>query len=371
MIRGRARLSQARRLVVKIGSSIIVAPGGGVDRAFLRGLARQVGVLREQGRQVVVVSSGAIAAGTQRMGRKRAPTALAWSQAAAAVGQSLLMDAYAAAFGPEGMCVAQVLLTRADLGDRARFVNALNTMEALFSFGAVPIVNENDTVAVEEITFGDNDTLAALVCPLVRADLLILLSDVDGLYRDLARRKDVIWEVGEVTPEIEALAGAAGQMGRGGMRSKVNAARLAVRSGVAVLLAHGRAPSVLPRLLGGERLGTYFRPLRSKLEGRKQWLGLVGEVRGRLVVNEGARRRVVQDGKSLLAVGLSAVEGDFQGREMVALVGPEGEEFARGIANYDSESLRRVQGLRSAERRRILGEGPDEVVHRDNMVVWG
>lgn len=372
MTRGRTRLAQARRLVVKIGSSTIVAPGGGVDGAFLRDLARQVAVLRGQGREVVIVSSGAIAAGAQRMGRKRIPTALAWSQAAAAVGQSLLMEAYGGAFEPEGLCVAQVLLTRADLGDRARFVNALNTMEALFSFGAIPVVNENDTVAVEEITFGDNDTLAALVCPLVRADLLVLLSDVDGLYRDLARRREVIPEVRAITPEIEALAGAGvGQMGRGGMRSKLNAAGLAVRSGVPVLLANGREPDVLPRLLAAEPLGTYFPPLRSKLEGRKQWLGLVGEVRGRLVVNEGAKRRVVQDGKSLLAVGLAGVEGEFAARDMVALIGPAGEEFARGIANYDGESLRRVKGLRSAERRRLLGEGPDEVVHRDNMVVWG
>jgi glutamate 5-kinase len=368
----RSGLAQARRLVVKVGSSTIVAATGGIDHAYLCDLARQVATVRAQGRQVVIVSSGAIAAGAQRMGRKRMPRALAWSQAAAAVGQSLLMDGYAAAFEPLGVCVAQVLLTRADLGDRTRFVNAAATMETLLSFGAVPIVNENDTVSVEEITFGDNDTLAALVCPLVRADLLVLLSDVDGLYRDVAKRKDVIPEVGDVTPEIEALAGsAAGRMGRGGMLSKVNAARLAARCGVAVLLANGRESEVLTRLVAGRPLGTHFRPLRSKMEGRKQWLALVGEVRGRLVVNEGAKRRVVQDGKSLLAVGIVGVEGDFGRRAMVALVGPSGEEFARGMASYDADALRRVKGLRSAERRRVLGEGPDEVVHRDNMVVWG
>jgi len=368
----RSRLAQARRLVVKIGSSTIVGASGSIDQRFLRDLARQVAALRRQERRIVIVSSGAIAAGAERMRRKRIPRALSLSQASAAIGQSLLMGNYAAAFEAEGMCVAQILLTRADLGDRARFVNALNTMEALFSFGAVPIVNENDTVAVEEITFGDNDTLAALVCPLVRADLLMLLSDVDGLYRDPEKRGEVVAEVTEVTAEIEALAGgASGRVGRGGMRSKVNAARLAARCGVPVLLANGREQDIVLRLLRGEPLGTYFHPVGSRLEGRKQWLALVGEVRGRLLVNEGAKRRVVQDGKSLLAVGIEAVEGHFERRAMVALVGPGKEEFARGMANYDSGSLRRVKGMRSSERRRLLGEGPDEVVHRDNMVVWG
>ncbi len=371
---GRRALSRVRRLVVKVGSGLITAPGQGPDSKRIAALAADVAAAVDERREVALVSSGAIVTGMARLGLPARPRSIPEKQAAAAVGQSVLMWHYEQAFKKHGLSVGQVLLTAQDIADRGRYLNARNTLLALLDFGVLPIVNENDTVAVDEIKVGDNDNLAALVAHLIDADLLILLTDVDGLYtgdprRDsTARRLDTVEEVNE---DIRRLVfDETGTVSVGGMATKLEAAQKAGASGIAMVIASGREPGVVARLLQGEMLGTYFQPRDDRLAARKRWIGYAVRPRGRLTVDAGAKKALTERGKSLLPSGLVEVSGEFQAGEVVALAAAEGGDFARGLVNYDAAELRKIRGAKTADIERTLGyKGVGEVIHRDNLVV--
>lgn len=367
----------ATTVVVKVGTRVLTDARGHLDEQRVADLADQIHRTMLTGRKVVLVSSGAVGAGVGRLGLPGRPTDLAELQAVAAVGQSALVEAYERNLGRHGRHAAQVLLTAEDVDHRVRYLNARNTLLKLLDFGAVPVINENDTVAVEELqmTFGDNDRLAAMVTNLLRAPLLVLLSDVDGLYdgdpREPGRR--VIPTVIELDQTIRELAhDRLGGVSRGGMASKLEAARIVTAAGENVIIAGGRTPDVLPRIVAGEPIGTLFLAQGQTVAARKRWIGYTVKPRGRLRVDDGARRALQCDGKSLLPIGVVEVEGQFGKGDVVAIVGADGVEFARGLSNYDAEAVRRIKGLRSAEIAGVLGFRPyDEIVHRDNMVVTG
>lgn len=362
-----------RRLVVKVGSGLIATPGTGLEPERIAALAAEIAGVAGSA-EVVVVSSGAIAAGAARLGLRRRPRSIPEKQAAAAAGQAALMWHYEQAFAAHGLRVAQVLLTQEDISHRPRYLNARNTLLTLLAHRLLPIVNENDTVAVEEIKVGDNDNLSALVAHLVDADLLVLLSDTDGLYtgdprRDpAARRIDV---VEAITPEMERLAGLTeGPLGTGGMLTKLEAAQKATAAGVAMVVADGRAPGVLRAVLAGEPVGTYFRPRADRLAARKRWIAFASPPQGLLHVDAGAHRALVAGGKSLLPSGVVKVEGEFSAGDAVGLVDPEGREFARGVVSYDAREVALLRGAKTAEIERILGYRVlDEIIHRDNLVL--
>jgi glutamate 5-kinase len=371
---GRRALSRVRRLVVKVGSGLITEPGQGPDGKRIAALAADLAAAVGERREVALVSSGAIVTGMARLGLPARPRSIPEKQAAAAVGQSALMWHYEQAFKKHGLKVGQVLLTGQDVGDRGRYLNARNTLLALLDFGVLPIVNENDTVAVDEIKVGDNDNLAALVAHLIDADLLILLTDVDGLYtgdprRDpSARRLDTVEVVNE---DIRRLVyDEAGAVSVGGMATKLEAAQKAGASGIPMVIASGREPAVVQRLLKGELLGTYFQPRDDRLAARKRWIGYAVRPQGRLTVDAGAKKALTERGKSLLPSGLVEISGQFQAGEVVALADAEGGDFARGLVNYDAADLRKIRGAKTAEIERALGyKGVGEVIHRDNLVV--
>jgi glutamate 5-kinase len=381
-----ARVAGARRIVVKVGTSTLTDAAGRLDEAFIADLAGQLAERHAAGCDVILVTSGAIRAGRDILEADRPaaqlrtpnPASLPFKQAAAAVGQGRLIHTYSEAFAARGVHVAQVLLTRNDLADRRRFLNARNTLQALLALRVVPIINENDTVAVEEIRFGDNDNLAAHVAVVVEADLLLILSDVEGLYD---RRPDSAGEtppcvlrcVPRITPEIEALAGGAGtRVGTGGMRTKLEAARAATTSGIPTVIARGRRPGVVAEVAEGAEVGTLFPPVEGRLRGRKRWIVAGSRPRGALTVNAGAAERMRAEKASLLAVGITGVEGLFSAGDLVEVRDEAGRRFARGLTNYGAEDLRRIQGLRSREIEQALGSKPyDEVLHRDNLVVDG
>ncbi|MEK7710201.1 MAG: glutamate 5-kinase [candidate division NC10 bacterium] len=370
----RRALPKVKRLVVKVGSGLISAPGRGLLPDRIGALADELAALAKDGREVVVVSSGAIASGMARLGLTQRPRSIPEKQAAAAVGQSALMWHYEQAFARHGIRVAQVLLTQEDISARPRYLNARNTLQVLLRFRVVPVVNENDTVAVEEIKVGDNDNLAALVAHLVDADLLVILTDVDGLYTGdprvdpEARRLDT---VDAVTEEIERLVwDADGQVSVGGMSTKLEAARKATSSGIPMVIASGRVPGTLRRVLRGEPLGTYFVPRGDRLAGRKRWIAFAVPPQGRLTVDAGARSALVERGKSLLPSGVVEVEGEFHAGEVVSLSAADGKEFARGLTNYDAAELRKIQGAKTKDLEERLGyKSFDEVIHRDNLVL--
>jgi glutamate 5-kinase len=370
----RRQLGRVRRLVVKVGSGLITAPAKGADARRIAALAADIAAIHE-GREIVVVSSGAIATGASRLALPARPRSIPEKQAAAAVGQSALMWHYEAAFKSHGMMVGQVLLTAQDIGDRARYLNARNTLLALLRFGVLPIVNENDTVAVEEIKVGDNDNLSALVAGLIDADLLVLLTDVDGLYTDdptlnaTARKIDT---VEEVTEEIGRMVG--GRMGAGsvgGMATKLQAAQKAAASGIPMVIGSGRQEGVLARILKGETVGTYFAPKADRLGARKRWIAFAVVPQGRLRVDAGALEALIRRKKSLLPSGIVHIEGDFAAGEVVAVVGDaDGKEFARGLVNFDAGEIRKICGAKTREIEQRLGyKGFDEVIHRDNLVI--
>lgn len=371
-----AWLRGARRLVVKVGSSTVVDGRGQVRADLLDPLCSSLldWVEGAPRRGAVLVSSGAIALGWPRLGLKRRPSTLPDKQAAAAVGQGLLMAYYEQVLGRRGRPAAQVLLTADDLRDRARFNHAHRTMEALLGRGAVPVVNENDTVAVDEIKVGDNDRLAAMVAVLIQADLLILLSDVEGLFtadprRDpSARLIPLVAHPGD--PTLGASVGQPGPMGTGGMRSKVEAARMASVNGIPTLIARA-APDVLERVASGEPCGTLFLPSPLGLRGKKRWLAFYPAEAGTVVIDAGAAQAVAQRGRSLLASGVVEVVGEFRAGSVVRLVTPAGQEVGRGIVSFGAEELRRIKGRRSHELPGLLGRVRTswEVVHRDNLVL--
>lgn len=369
-----ALFSDARRLVVKVGSSLVTNRGQGLDAEALARWAAQVAELRKLGREIVLVSSGAIAEGMQRLGWSKRPHALHELQAAAAVGQMGLIEVYETCFRKHGLLTSQVLLTHEDLADRTRYLNARSTLRTLLALGVVPIINENDTVATEEIRFGDNDTLAALVANLIEADALVILTDQPGLYT-ADPRKDGNAKLLETTaaddPGLEKIAGGAGSaVGTGGMLTKVRAARRAARSGAHTVIASGLEAEVLVRLARGEHIGTLLTARTQTLAARKQWLADHLQVRGALVLDAGAARALTAGGKSLLPIGVTAVEGDFQRGEVVACRNAEGHEIARGLVNYGAAEVRRVMGAPSNEIEARLGYVDEpELIHRDNLVL--
>ncbi|MCI0546896.1 MAG: glutamate 5-kinase [Candidatus Rokubacteria bacterium] len=370
----RAALSRARRVVVKVGSGLITTPGHGPDAGRIATLAGDLAALVADRREVVLVSSGAIVTGMARLGLAARPRSIPEKQAAAAVGQCALMWHYEQGLKRHGIQAGQVLLSGHDISDRSRYLNARNTLLTLLAFKVLPIVNENDTVAVDEIKVGDNDNLAALVAQLIDADLLVILTDVDGLYTSdpaqdpTAQRLD---KVEAVTEEIQRLVyDGAGRVSVGGMQTKLQAAQKAGASGIPMVIASGREAGLLQRLLGGEALGTYFQPRDDRLAARKRWIAFAVPPQGRVTVDAGAQKALTERGKSLLPSGLVDVAGDFAAGAVVAVAGPAGAEFARGLANYDAGELRRLCGSKTGEIERRLGyKGFDEVIHRDNLVV--
>ncbi|MGH6610664.1 MAG: glutamate 5-kinase [Burkholderiaceae bacterium] len=367
-------VAAARRVVVKIGSSLVTADGRGLDHAAIDNLARQIAELCGDGRKVLLVSSGAIAEGMRRLGWKRRPHEVHELQAAAAVGQMGLAQAYEASFRAHGVQTAQVLLTHADLADRARYLNARSTLYTLLDLNVVPVINENDTVVTDEIKFGDNDTLGALVANLVEADALIILTDQAGLHSADPRRDPNATVIRQATagdPALEAIAGGAGSsIARGGMLTKVLAAKRAARSGAHTVIASGREPDVLLRLVNGEAIGSALMATTAPLNARKQWLASYLQCRGAVIVDDGAARALVSGGKSLLPIGVVDVRGEFHRGDVVACIDGGGREVARGLANYSSAQARMIARKPTGEIEAVLGfiEEP-ELIHRDNLVL--
>jgi len=367
------RLAVARRFVIKVGSALVTNNGEGLDLGAISEWARQIAALRGSGKEVILVSSGAIACGMQRLGWSLRPRAVHELQAAAAVGQMGLAQVYESAFARHGLRTAQILLTHDDLADRKRYLNARSTLSTLLHLGVVPIINENDTVVTDEIKFGDNDTLGALVANLVEADCLIILTDQEGLFT-ADPRKDagatLIAEARAGDPTLEAMAGGAGtQYGSGGMITKVIAAKRAARSGAHTVIASGRVADVMPRLARGEQLGTLLSAENQPLTARKQWLADHLQLAGQLLLDAGAVSALLE-GKSLLPVGVIEVCGDFERGAAVACLAPDGREIARGLTNYGSGEARRIARHGSQEIEEILGYLDEpEIIHRDNLIV--
>ncbi len=373
----RQLLAEAKTVVVKVGSSLLASVGGGVKQEFIGRLCAQLAELRRQGREVVLVSSGAVAAGMVRLGLKQRPADLRDVQAAAAVGQPCLMWHYREAFEPLGLKAGQVLLTRDGLHDRRRYLYARNTLRALLDFGVIPIINENDAIAIEELKLklGDNDALAVSVAQLVDADCLLILSDVPGFYDRPPQDKEaaLIAQVmaKEFTPELfEKAGGSVSGVGSGGMASKLSAALAAVMAAVPLVIADGKRDNVILDVLAGQEVGTFFAPSRKRIDARRRWLAFGRSPAGRLTVDAGAVRALVERKKSLLPIGIKDIEGEFNEADSVSIVDLQGAEVARGISNYSSADLRRIAGKRTPELAEILGGEPDETaVHRDNLVV--
>jgi glutamate 5-kinase len=367
-------LAQAHTVVVKIGTNVLTAEDGRLDPVRLQSLTDQIQRIRQSGRKVALVSSGAIGAGVGRLELGARPTDLRQLQACAAIGQSFLMRAYQECFDQHNVHTAQILLTASDFDNRARYLNARNTILTLFEWGVLPIINENDTVSIAEIKFGDNDHLAAMVTNLLQAPLLVLLTVVDGLYSGDPRsdpKAEKIATVGAIDGSVMEMAGTSrSSLGTGGMRSKLRAARLATAAGESVIIANGAEPGSLDRLFGCEPLGTLFLPHGGSLPAWKRWLGFTARPKGKILVNDGARAALQGQGKSLLPVGVVEVQGDFNKGDVVSLCDLTGTEFARGLTNYSSEDSTQIIGLRTEKISEVLGSFPyEEMVHRDNLVV--
>ncbi|MBM7866868.1 glutamate 5-kinase [Heliobacterium gestii] len=373
---GRQDLPKARRVIVKVGTSTLTHGTGKLNLEQMEKLVRQLADLSNRGHQVILVSSGAVGAGMGRLGLEKRPKAVPEKQACAAVGQGILMHMYEKLFAEYGLVVAQVLLTRDDFAFRERYINAGNTLEALLRMNVIPIINENDTVSIDEIRlrFGDNDTLSALVAGLVQGDVLILLTDIEGLYSANPRvdaEAVFIPEVAEITREIEAMAAGAGSnLGTGGMATKLQAAKIAVESGVAMVIAQGSRPNGLREIMNGEEVGTLFFPNEKPLPGYKRWLAFSSASSGRVYIDAGAAEAIVSGGKSLLPCGITRADGDFQSGDMVSIIAPEGLEVARGVTQYSADQVRRIMGKQCQDIEAALGaKGVDEVVHRDDLTV--
>jgi glutamate 5-kinase len=367
-------IALAHTVVVKVGTNVLTRADGTLEPSRVQALADQLHRIRAGGRKVALVSSGAIGAGVGRLGLGQRPSDLPQLQACAAVGQTFLMRAYEDCLAQHGIATAQILLTAGDFDNRARYLNTRNTIVTLFEWGCLPVINENDTVSVAEIRFGDNDHLAAMVTNLLQAPLLILLSVVDGLYDGDPHESlgaGVLSTVPRIDASILEKAGSSrSSLGSGGMRSKLRAARLATVAGESVLIANGSQPGVLDAIFRAEPVGTLFLPHERTLPAWKRWLGYTARPRGRFLVDAGARRAVEREGRSLLPIGIVQVVGSFGKGDVVALCDPDGVEFARGLTNYSAATADRIRGLRSDQIQAELGNAPyAEVVHRDNLVV--
>jgi glutamate 5-kinase len=367
-------LTDAKRLVVKVGSSLVTNQGRGLDHARLAVWASQIAELRHMGREVILVSSGAIAEGMQRLGWKKRPHAVHELQAAAAVGQMGLIEVYESCFRQHGLLTSQVLLTHEDLADRKRYLNARSALRTLLALGVIPIINENDTVAIDEIRFGDNDTLGSLVTNLIEADVLIILTDQAGLYSSDPRRDadaTLVSEADADDPKLETMAGGAGSgIALGGMLTKVQAAKRAARSGAHTVIASGHEKDVLLRLARGERIGTQLIARRATLAARKQWLADHLQVRGTLLLDAGAVKALKVEGKSLLPIGVHEASGEFERGEVVSCLDEAKREIARGLINYNASETRRILRTPSHEIEAKLGYVDEsELIHRDNLVL--
>lgn len=373
MVSTRSRLTRKGRWVVKIGSALLTNDGQGLDQAAIAHWVDQIAELVRQGIEVVLVSSGAVAEGLTRLGWTERPSEMHKLQAAAAVGQMGLVHAYESNFSRHGLHTAQILLTHDDLANRKRYLNARTTLRSLIELGVISVVNENDTVVTSEIRFGDNDTLGALVTNAVEADALILLTDQQGLYSADPRTNPDAEMISEGRAEDDrflAMAGGGGRLGRGGMATKVRAARLAARSGALTVIVSGREPNALLRLYSGENLGTLLMPERGRQAARKHWIAGHLQARGQLFLDEGAVRALVKGGKSLLPAGVKELSGDFSRGEMVELIGPEGSIIGRGLVNYGALDTRMIIGHASQEIEALIGHiFESELVHRDNMAL--
>lgn len=363
-----------KRVIVKIGSNILASGNDGLDMKRIHALSDDISDVHDAGYEVAVVSSGAVAAGMSKLGFKEKPKEIVLKQAAAAVGQSSLIRAYEECFVSRNKKVAQVLLTREDFSDRKRYINSKNTIDALLSYGVVPIINENDTVAIDELKFGDNDNLAALVAGLIEAKRLIILSDVDGLYSDdprVNKNAKLLDTIIEITPEIERRAGGAGTvLGTGGMYSKILAAKKAVSNGIAVNIVNGRKKGLLISILNGNKHGTEFIPKETRLSSRKGWIAHGSRAKGSLMLDEGAVKALVTGGKSLLPSGIVSLSGRFDSGDTVYCIDRAGNRIAKGITNYSSSEIETIKGKKTTEIEKILGyRYSDEVIHRDNLVL--
>lgn len=371
----RKQIAEAKRIVVKVGTSTITYPNGKINYEKIEKLARILSDFQNQGKEMILVSSGAGAAGVGRMGLDAKPKTIPGKQACAAVGQGILMHIYERLFGEYGQVVAQVLLTKTDMVNRHSYANARNALQEMISWGVIPIINENDVVAIDEFKIGDNDNLSALVASLADADLDILLSDIDGLYTANPKTHPdakLVSVVEEVTPEIEATAGGAGSKNAtGGMLTKLQAAKNAMSAGIALIIANGEHLEILRDILRGEPVGTLFVPKESHLRFRNQWLAFGSKICGKLIVDEGLAKALRQKGScSILPVGIVGVEGDFDSGDTVSVVDQDGHELARGMTNYGSGDGALIKGCKTSQIEDKIGyKHYDEVIHRDNLVV--
>ena len=371
----RSKIAEVKRVVVKVGTSTITYPNGKINYEKIEKLARIMTDLQNQGKEMILVSSGAGAAGVGRMGLEAKPASIPGTQACAAVGQGILMHIYERLFGEYDQVVAQVLLTKSDMVNRHSYANARNALQEMISWGVIPIINENDVVAIDEFKIGDNDNLSALVASLADADLDILLSDIDGLYTANPKTHPearLVSVVEEVTPEIEATAGGAGSKNAtGGMLTKLQAAKNAMSAGIALIIANGEDLEILRKIMRGEPVGTLFVPRESHLRFRNQWLAFGSRISGKVIVDEGLAKALRQKGGcSILPVGITGVEGSFESGDTVSVLDQEGHELARGMTNYNAEDLDLIKGCRTSQIEEKIGyKHYDEAIHRDNLVV--
>lgn len=371
----RAALKDVKRIVIKVGSSTITYGTGKRNFSRIDRLAREIADLANQGKEIILVSSGAVAVGVDRLGLSAKPKTIPGKQAAAAVGQGVLMHTYEKIFAEYGQIVAQVLLTRMDSVDRHRYTNSRNTFLALLDYKVIPIVNENDVVSIDELKIGDNDNLSALVAGIVDADLLIILSDVDGLYTANPQKDPnakLVPEVTDITQEIEESAGDAGStVGTGGMFTKIQAAKVATSSGIHMVIASGEEKDAISRILEGEEVGTLFVSRENRLQFRKRWLAFGARIAGKIVVDDGCAKAVRKAGAcSILPAGITNVDGEFEAGNTVSVVDKSGHELARGLTNYSSEELARIKGAKTSEIEALIGHKHfDEVIHRDDLVI--
>ncbi|MBW2186258.1 MAG: glutamate 5-kinase [Deltaproteobacteria bacterium] len=366
-------IAPAKRIVIKVGSAVITNPNG-LNRQRIDSLAEEICALRSRGYEVILVSSGSVAAGKGDLGITGRPKSIPLKQAAAAIGQSRLMRCYRTAFRSRDENVAQILLTRDDLANRRRYLNARNTLMTLLEYGVVPIINENDTVVVDEIRFGDNDNLSSMVTGLAESHLLVILSDVDGLFNcDPHNNPDavLIHEVERITEEIESMAGLSStDVGTGGMYTKVRAAKRATMNGCGAVIINGLEPGNLSRFFDGEDIGTYFIPNTHPMAAKKHWIAFTKKPRGKLFIDQGGFNAIVSDGRSLLPAGVKGVEGGFDRGDAVRLCDSDGNEFAKGVINYTLAELLQIMGKKTSEIETVLGyKYGDEIVHRDNLVL--
>lgn len=370
----RSNIPTAKRIVIKVGTSTLSHSTGKLNFQRIEKLVRELADLANQGKEIILVTSGAVSAGMDRLGLKEKPKTIPEKQAAAAVGQGILLHTYEKIFGEYGQIVAQVLLTREDSVNRKRYANSRNTLLTLLSMGVIPIINENDAVAVDELKIGDNDTLSAMVASIVDADVLIILSDVEGVFTANPQSDPtaaLIPEIADITPELEDLAGGPGSMrGTGGMYTKIQAAKIAVNSGVVMVIASGFRDGVVREVLSGSNVGSLFLSKESRLHIRKRWLAFGARIRGSVYVDKGCEQAIVTTGSSLLPAGITDIDGEFEQGSTIRVLSSEGREIARGVVNYGSDDVRKIAGVRTQDIIEKLGSKLyDEVIHRDNMVV--